>query len=195
MANVIQAFVASGVAVVSVAVVTTTLQETGFSSRPASLAAFEQRIAEYAGLHRRLEAQLPPLETSTVPERFIAHRTKLAAAIKAARPRAAQGDFFDASTAPLFRRLIDQALYGQDVEGLLKDLFEEHPRTWGYRVRVYDSYPSWATREMPGLLLRQLPVLPEELEYRLVDHDLAIVDADANLVLDVLPGALAFAGS
>ncbi len=119
------------------------------------------------------------------------YRGKLAAAIKTARPRAGLGDFFDPSVAPVFRRLIAKALYGLDVEELLRDLFEEHPKTWGYRVSVYDSYPSWATHEVPALLLQQLPVLPGELEYRVVDHDLAILDVDANLVLDVLPAAIA----
>ena len=53
-------------------------------------------------------------------------------------------------------------------------------------MRVSDSYLSGATREVPGLLLQRLPALPEELEYRVLDHDLAILDADANLGLDVL---------
>ena len=164
------------------------------TSRPA-LAAFEQRVEEYAGLHRQLEARMPLLETATDPDRFITHRKKLVAAIKTARPRGRQGDFFDPAVAPVFRSLIAEALYGLDVEGLLIDLFEEHPKTWGYKVRVYDSYPSWATREVPGMLLQRLPGLPDELEYRIVDHDLAILDADAALVLDVLPFAIAQAGS
>ena len=191
MASLIGRFVTLGVTtVVGIAVVTATPEERASSSR-STLTAFHERIAEYVALHRRLEAQLPPLATSTDPETFITHRLELAAAIKTARPKAGQGDFVDPSLAPVFRRLIEEALYGLDVEGLLSDLFEEHPETWGYRVRVYDSYPSWATREMPGLLLQRLPVLPEELEYRLVDHDLAILDVDANLVLDVLPAAIA----
>jgi hypothetical protein len=148
-------------------------------------------VTEYVALHRRLEARLPALETSTDPERFISHRNKLVAAIKNARPMAGEGHFFDSSVAPVFRMMIDDAFYGLDAEGLLIDLFEEHPKTWGYRVYVYDAYPGWATREMPGFVLRSLPVLPDELEYRFVDHDLAIVDADANLVLDVLRDAIA----
>jgi hypothetical protein len=169
-------------------------RQKGDSSTGAALAAFDQRIAEYVGLHRRLEARLPPLETSTDPERFIGHRKSLAAAIKVARPGARRGDLFDAAVTPVFRRVIEEALYGLDVEALLRELFEEHPKTWGHRVSVYDSYPFWATREVPGLLLQELPALPAELEYRVVDHDLAILDVDANLVLDVLRGAIAQPG-
>lgn len=181
-------------AVLGVAVVAATPLQRESSNRSA-LAAFDQRVEEYAGLHRRVEAGLPPLETATDPDRFITHRKKLAAAIKIARPRGKQGDFFDPAAAPVFRSVIAEAFYGLDVEGLLIDLFEEHPRTWGFKVSVYDAYPSWATREMPGLLLQRLPALPHELEYRIIDHDLAIVDADAGLVLDVLPFAIAQSGS
>lgn len=191
VASMIGRFVAGGaIPVVGIALFMATPQVRDSSSR-STLAAFDQRIAEYAALHRRLEARLPPLEVSTDPDRFITHRKKLVAAIRTARPKASQGDFFDPAVAPVFRHLVEEALYGLDVERLLRDLFEEHPRTWGYRVSVYDSYPSWATREVPALLLQQLPELPEELEYRVVDHDLAILDVDANLVLDVLPAAIA----
>ena len=181
-------------AVLGVAVVAATPLQRDSSNRSA-LAGFEQRVEEYAELHRQVEAGLPPLDVATDPDRFITHRKKLVAAIKTARPRGEQGDFFDAAVAPVFRNLIADAFYGLDVEGLLIDLFEEHPKTWGYRVSVYDAYPGWATREMPGLLLQRLPALPDELEYRIVDHDLAIVDADAGLVLDVLPFAIAQPGS
>jgi hypothetical protein len=191
MARVMGTFAVLGaVTALSVAAVGMRPQEGNPSSR-AALAAFDQRIAKYVELHRQLEARLPPLETSTDPERFIGHRESLAAAIKAARPGARQGDLIDSAAAPVFRRVIEQALYGLDVEGLLRELFEEHPKTWGYRVRVYASYPFWATREVPGILLQELPALPAELEYRVVDHDLAILDVDANLVLDVLRGAIA----
>jgi hypothetical protein len=182
----------STIGVVAAFSVAATPQEWDPSSR-STMAAFEQRVAEYAVLHRRLEARMPPLESSTEPERFIVRRRALAAAIMAARPRASQGEFFDPAAARMFRRLVQDALRGLDVEALLRRLFEEHPKTWGYRAKVYESYPNWATREVPGLLLHELPVLPDELEYRVIDHDLAILDAEANLILDVLPAAIGHA--
>ena len=195
MARVVGAFlVGAVVAVSSLALVTVTPQEES-SRAQSALRAFEEDIAEYVALHRQVEASLTRLEPSTKAELIFAHTKQLAAAIKAARPKRRQGEIFTASVAPVFRDLIDEALYGHDIEMLLRDLFEEHPRTWGYSVRVHESYPSWATREVPALLLRRLPALPEELEYRVVDHDLAIVDADANLVLDVLTAAIARASS
>ena len=65
------------------------------------------------------------------------------------------------------------------------------PEDLGIQSERVPTYPSWATHEVPALLLQQLPVLPGGLQYRVVDHDLAILDVDANLVLDVLPAAIA----
>ena len=195
MTRFVGALVAGGVlALSSLALITVTRQEESSPAQTA-LRAFGEHIAEYVAFHRRVEASLTKLDPSTEPELIFAYTKQLAAAIKAAQPKRRQGEFFTASVAPVFRDLIEEALHGHDVDMVLRDLFEEHPKTWGHSVRVYESYPNWATREVPVLILQRLPVLPEELEYRVVDHDLAIVDADANLVLDVLPAAIAGASS
>jgi hypothetical protein len=53
---------------------------------------------------------------------------------------------------------------------------------------------SWATAvATPPSVLAVLPGLPDQLQYRFVGPHLALVDVDANLVLDVLPGVLLFA--
>lgn len=166
-------------------------QEEAIVDRSAALSIFEERIAEYAALRGELEALLPELKPSTDPVVFIAHRIKLAAAIKTVRPIARQGDFFTPAAGQVFRARIAKALQGREVEKLLQRLFEEHPLTWGYHVSVYDTYPVWATREVPPILLERLPELPDGIEYRVVDHDLVILDTGANLILDVLPAAIA----
>ena len=73
---------------------------------------------------------------------------------------------------------------------MLRDLFEDQPLVLGFQPRVHDACPDWATHEMPVILLQRLPPLPEELDYRLIDHDLLLWDADANLIVDVLPSAI-----
>ena len=42
----------------------------------------------------------------------------------------------------------------------------------------------------PGMLHR-LPLLPRELEYRIVNRDLIIRDREANLIIDVMRTAVA----
>jgi hypothetical protein len=56
-------------------------------------------------------------------------------------------------------------------------------------VKVNQPYPAnLPLVSVPAKLLAQLPMLPEELEYRLVDRRLLLRDRDANLVVDVLVG-------
>jgi hypothetical protein len=154
-----------------------------------ALCGFEGRIGQYAALHREMEARLPLKPTPSVYTLTV-RRAYLAAAIKRARPVARQGEIFTPDVAELFRDRIAQALTGRDTEAMLYDLFDDHPATIGFQPRVYDPYPDWATHEMPVILLRWLPPLPEDLEYRLIDHDLLLWDSHADLILDVLPDAV-----
>jgi hypothetical protein len=172
------------------AVIIATPQDDADQARAAALRAFEERIGEYAALHRRLEEPLPPLKPYTSPRAVLLRRTYLRTAIKTARPNARQGDIFAPPVARLFRDLITNALAGRDAEAMLRDLFEEQPTLYAFHPRVYEQYPDWATHEMPLILLLRLPVLPEDIEYRLVDHDLVLWDIDADLIVDVLPGAV-----
>jgi len=57
-------------------------------------------------------------------------------------------------------------------------------------TRVHDTYPEWATHEVPMVVLERLPLLPDELEYRLIGRTLVLWDIDADLILDVLPDAI-----
>lgn len=180
-----------GVALVALnaAMVVASSQRDADLVRSAALCAFEERLNEYAVLHRRLQAPLP-LKPSDSPYLLTVKREYLASAIKRRRPTAEQGDMFAPEVAQLFRDLIAEALVGRDVEAMLRDLFEDQPLVLGFQPRVHDGYPDWATHEMPVILLQWLPPLPEELEYRLIDHDLLLWDAEADLIVDVLPGAI-----
>lgn len=49
--------------------------------------------------------------------------------------------------------------------------------------------PGGATHEVPAILLQRLPPLPEDVEYRILDHDLVLWDIHADLVVDFVPFA------
>jgi hypothetical protein len=55
---------------------------------------FTTATQEYAWLHRRLENQLPPLEVNSNPDTINRVVQEMAAAVRAARPHARQGDLF-----------------------------------------------------------------------------------------------------
>jgi hypothetical protein len=68
-----------------------------------------------------------------------------------------------------------------------KALFEEIPPN--LQMKVNQTYPTTLPLvSAPAKLLARLPMLPEELEYRLVDRYFLLRDRDANLIIDVLPG-------
>jgi hypothetical protein len=162
------------------------------NSRDADVAVqeFGRRIAAYARVSERGAAGLSPVESPKTPSAIVKRRAALSSAIKAARPKARQGDIFTADAAPAFRSIIAAALQGRDAEAMLRQLFHEHPGTVGLRLRVHDPYPASATHEMPAVLLQHLPALPDGVEYRLVDHDLILLDIHAGLIVDVLPNAI-----
>ena len=58
------------------------------------------------------------------------------------------------------------------------------------RPVVNGRFPWARGAMMPPDILQVLPPLPEELQYRIVDHDLILIDMHADLVVDILPGAV-----
>jgi hypothetical protein len=43
---------------------------------------------------------------------------------------------------------------------------------------------------VPANLLANLPQLPEDVEYRIVDKHLILRDVDANIIVDYIPDAI-----
>ncbi len=155
----------------------------------AAIRVFHQRVEAYAALHRRLEAPLLTLTQARDMRRNFVARHLLATAIRRSRVEAQQGNVFSPDVAIALRAVIGEALSGRDVESFLTELNEEHPQTHALRAVVNEPLPRGATHEMPVVLLQVLPELPEDVEYRIVDHDLVLWDIHADLVVDYLPNA------
>jgi hypothetical protein len=119
------------------------------------------------------------------------NRVFLASAIKTARPHARAGDIFTPPVAGHLRVRIAEVLRDQDALAGVRAVFMVHPPIEGYHPQVHDSYPYWASQEMLPALLRTLPALPTELEYRLLGRDLVLLDVHADLIVDVLVDAVA----
>ena len=186
------AIVAAALAISSTGVSGAAGQDGG---RRGGLQLFADRVAAYSELHQRVDAVFPPWKATDDMAGIFRRRAILAAAIKAERPNAKQGDIFQPSAASAVRGIVADALSGVDVEWMLQALYEECEMPSGYRPEVNTGYPRWATQEMPFVLLSALPALPAGIQYRLIDHDLLLWDVDANLIVDVLPDALPRAGS
>ena len=62
--------------------------------------------------------------------------------------------------------------------------------TTTHRATVLEPFPATELADFPKVLSDVLPALPARLEYRLIDNDLVIRDANADLIIAVLRDAL-----
>jgi hypothetical protein len=137
----------------------------------------------YAELRHRVETTLPALRVTSDPAEILGREAAIGTAVKAARPRAAQGEVFTAAVAKNVRAVIGADLTrrsASDRAGLMSDVPAMPPR-------INERYPTGeALATFPPLLLQALPRLPDDLEYRFMGRDLIIMDGRTNLIVDYL---------
>jgi hypothetical protein len=154
---------------------------------------FGAAVGEYVQLHRRLERTMPVAHdrSFTDPEDMWVARLAIQAALVAARPGAQQGDILSPAVGDVLRHRLAAAIhfYRHDPADILAEIDQERlPRTPDPVVNA--EFPSGIGRHIWPTLLRALPELPDELEYRFSNRDLVLLDVHANLVVDILENAL-----
>ncbi|OFW32429.1 MAG: hypothetical protein A3J28_15785 [Acidobacteria bacterium RIFCSPLOWO2_12_FULL_60_22] len=150
---------------------------------------FENRVSEYAKLHRAIDAKMPALKPTDSSGKITHHQQELAEGIRKARRGAKQGDIFTPQIHAEFHPLITIAMQGQDAARIHTSL--RHAEPVRLRLRINAGYPaSVPLQSTPPSLLLNLPKLPEEIEYRVVGNNLVLCDAHANLIIDFMPGAI-----
>jgi hypothetical protein len=148
-------------------------------------AAFSHRVVEYVELHRRIAAGFGDTILCADPEEVSRQAAVLAAAIRQARPLADEGDIFTTEVAAAFRARIAYAVRTASIDVTAAGTEDEE-----FQLEVHGALP-WGMGHHPWpAILRALPDLPAELEYRFVGRHLVLLDAPANLVVDVLRDAL-----
>jgi len=169
-----------------------TLQQQPTSPREqASIRAFEERVAAYVSLHRQLEDPLQPARPGSVWDVTVASRA-LAARIRLARQDARQGDILDSDVATVFRRRIAACLPAEEWEAVLAEQTtdEDGDPILIPALRVNMDWPATVPFNfVPPRLLRTLPPLPPELQYRIIGRSLVLWDHHADLIVDILPAA------
>ena len=152
------------------------------------MAAFRKRVDEYLKLRNEITKKIPEVKETGDPTKIHAREKALGQAIAAARASAKPGDVFGRDATPLFVKILaDDWQTRKPVDR--KAVFTELPK--GTHVNINLPYPTTLPLlTVPANLLANLPVLPDELEYRLVDRHLLLRDRDANLTIDVLFNAL-----
>jgi hypothetical protein len=153
----------------------------------ASFKAFSQRVDEFVRLHNSVEATLPKLKPTDLPEMISAHQQALARKIREARPGARRGDIFTDDARGAFRHAVRGEFQGPHAANARATIRQGDP-VKAVRLRVNQPYPDGLPyTTVPPTLLLKLPKLPGEVVYRIVDRDLVLLDVNANLVVDWIP--------
>ena len=155
----------------------------------AALAQFDQRVGDYVALHRRLEGPIPPQQLSDDMRIVHAAVEALAKEIMAARRGARRGDLFTDEVAGAFKMRIARCLPAAELESILAEREPWDPVT----VPALHANSRWPKgmpyNFVPPQLIKALPRLPPELQYRIVGRSLVLWDYHADLVVDYLPDA------
>jgi hypothetical protein len=174
---------------------TLTPAQTGISAEQQSADAagfkeFSNRVDDYVKLHKSQEVLLPPLKPTVSPEAINAHQRALSLKIREARPNARPGDIFTPAARKSFQDVIQSAMQGPRGANMDATLTQGAPLP-NINVAVNQPYPDGvAFTTVPPTLLLVFPKLPDEVVYRVVLHDLLLMDVKANLVVDVIPGII-----
>jgi hypothetical protein len=159
-------------------------QEQRVNPTGAAVQAFQKALADYVKVHNEAEAKVPNLSETKDPAKISAREAALGVAIKALRAGAKPGDIFVPEVQPVFIEAVRNDFSTRTAVDR-KAMVEELPKQMTLTVNmVYPTTLPLAT--FPAKLLRSLPDLPPELEYRIVARHLILRDVKANLIVDFL---------
>jgi len=151
---------------------------------------FTQRVKEYLKLHKTVESSLPRMKSTKHGKTIIDRQHALAQKIAEARSNAKQGDIFSPEISEQFHRVIQTKFHGAGAPNMRKTIRQGEPLT-NVQLIVSGAYPgNLPLTTVPPTLLINLPQLPREVAYGIVGHDLALLDTEARIVIDFIPGAI-----
>jgi hypothetical protein len=155
----------------------------------AAIRQFDQAIANYLAMRTKLKSEVQgPVKDSSAAQVNNASDA-LAGGIQRARQGAGVGNIFSEPIATVIKRRIANAVRREQLTAVLADIDDEAEA--GPAPKVHLRLPvSLQMATMPASLLKVLPVLPKELEYRILAKNLIIRDVDASLILDYIPVAV-----
>jgi hypothetical protein len=154
----------------------------GFRAKGA-IEGFQARVADYARTRELVRASVGGARDADP----VVVRRRLREGLRAVRADARLGDVFTPDVAGAFRARIWHTLTGRDLETLVNRHSSAAPAE---ALDVNARCRSAETGELPPVLLAVLPRLPAGLEYRLSGADLVLLDAEAELVVDLIVDAL-----
>ena len=156
----------------------------GVNPQGAATLEFQKRIEAYLKIHNQAEAKIPNLKKTDDPQEIADREKALGQAIMTLRAGAQPGEIFAPEYQPYFIQIVQDDFKTRSAADR-KAIIVELPKNM--KVDINTVYPTTIPlATFPPMLLRKLPDLPPELEYRLVGHSLILRDVKANLIVDVL---------
>jgi hypothetical protein len=160
-------------------------QQAPVNLRAQAMLDFKKRVDAYLALRRAITQKIPEVKETGNPAKIHEREVALGKAIATARLNAKAGDIFGPVSAYLVKIVEDD--WNSRSPADQKAMLSELPK--GLILKVNQPYPpNLPLATAPSKLLAQLPMLPEELEYRLLNRRLLLRDRDANLIIDVVVG-------
>lgn len=145
---------------------------------------FHKRIEAYMKVHNEAETKVPNLKRTDDPVEITNRERALGQAIMTLRAGAQPGEIFAKEYQPYFIRIVQDDFKTRAAVDR-KAIIEELPKNM--KVDINTVYPTTIPlATFPPGLLRKLPDLPPELEYRIVGRSLILRDVKANLIVDIL---------
>jgi hypothetical protein len=161
----------------------------GIGADDSGLTEFTRRAEEYAEWRQRLAGPFGAIDQTKSPNEITAREVAIGHTIRKERASAKAGDIFTPNAAPIIKDRI-KAIYksSPQVRDTRQDAEVEVPDFVPEVNMVYP--PTFPLGTFPPTLLKVLPELPKELEYRIVTHHLILRDVESNTIVDVLPNAI-----
>jgi hypothetical protein len=148
---------------------------------------FEGKVKQYVEFRRNTVGHAPT-STNNAGDIVSAQR-EMADKVRVARAGAKQGEIFDPRVAQYFRKQIAASVAGPHGKQIRSSLKGAEPVNM--ELQINQSYPqNVPLQSTPPTVLMNLPELPDHLEYRLMNRELVLRDAEINLVVDYIPNAL-----
>ena len=155
------------------------------------MADFKAKVDDYLKLRKSVEGKAPAVKKTNDPNELITAEKALAANVRAARANAKRGDFFTPATQALFRRLMNPSVKGPEGRENKGAIEEDLPEPKDIPFQVNADYPrAKSVSTVPPDVLRALPQLPPEIQYRFVGRHLILYDSKANMIIDFMLNAI-----
>ena len=165
---------------------------TSINSDAKLMADFKAKVDDYLKLRKSLEGKSAvPIKSTADPQELLSSQKALGAQVRAARAAAKRGDFFTPATQAQFRRLLIPPLKGPDGTENKVAIKDDAPEPKDIPFQVNAEYPrDESLSTVPPDVLRALPQLPPDIQYRFVGRHLILYDAKANVIVDFVLNAL-----